>query len=133
MSSPNYEGALSTCCLTLLHFSRINPSHYQSILLPWVILTVFHDLVHHFDTVTVGAVGDEVKGALTEAVYGIDITSPFHQVLGDLKPTLLQRQQKGRLPRSIYTVYVCSCKLRIVHSLILTFCGVFSKNNYHVK
>lgn len=28
MSSPNYEGALSICCLTLLHFSRINPSHY---------------------------------------------------------------------------------------------------------
>lgn len=60
-----------------------------TILLPWVILTVFHDLVHHFDTVTVGAVSDEVKGALTEAVHGIDITSPFHQVLGDLKPTLL--------------------------------------------
>lgn len=60
-----------------------------TILLPWVILTVFHYLVHHFDTVTVGAVSDEVKGALTEAVHGIDITSPFHQVLGDLKPTLL--------------------------------------------
>lgn len=52
-------------------------------------LTVFHDLVHHFDTVTVGAVSDEVKCALSEPVHDIDITPPFHQVLGDLKPTLL--------------------------------------------
>lgn len=72
--------------------------------------TIFEDLVHHSDAVAVGAVGHEVKSALSQAVHGVHITASLQQVLGDLKAPLLQRQQQRRLARPVRTVDIGSCK-----------------------